>query len=294
MPSGSHRSRGGSHFSGGGSSRSSSSFGGRSIRGSSYGSHRGHHSIFISHGRPRRFRFGHHYYIYTGRSQGVLSFSFVLVFILMMVAFISGSFVSSAKYQIKTIETDFVYYQDMIDYAEGKVESGDPRYIVDAEVTGRFYNSQADRYYVEYEIELGNGRTLKGETYACYTLEQAQQYRVGNTIRVALENVPPTLATDSVNVDYKYKTLDDDGEYLSSSKSLRNSRVVLWLSILAIIATIAFTVVYAYKKKELADEEKEKEKKEDVIDSDTRICKYCGSICDKTAKKCPNCGAGLK
>ena len=285
MPSGSHRGSRGSHSSGGsrGGSFSSRSYGGSSSR---------HHGgIFVYHGRPRRFRFGRHYYIYTGRSQSVLSLFVFLVFFLFIGIFFTSIIATSTKQEIALIEEDYAYYQDMIDYAKDHEDEG---YIVDATVTGKFYHADSERYHIEYRIRTTYGGYLDGYTYASYTVEEAANYRINSIIKVAVDSVPITILTDSINMDYENMPLERDGEYLSASKTYKTTNIIRWVLVAIVILMIVILIWYGYKKKELADENEKKEENEKIQESTTTQCRYCGSTLDKTDKKCPNCGAGLR
>jgi rubrerythrin len=204
--------------------------------------------------------------------------------------FATSGMSSSYQYQVSLIEEDYVYYQDMISYAKQHEDDG---YIVDAIVAGKYYNTTAEKYYIEYKIALDNGSYLYGETYSCYTLQEASKYRINSTIEVAVDSVPITLLTDSVNVDYENMSLEKDGEYVAANKGYKTTNTIKWVLIVSFIALIAFSVYYAYKKKELADEKENKEKAKEEPAKGS-YCKYCGSSIDPNDRKCPNCGAGLR
>ena len=123
MPSGSHRGSRGSHSSGGsrlGGSRSSFGGGSRHIG----GSHHHHSTIFMHHGHPRRFRWGHRYYVYSSGSQSILTLFIVLIFFAIMVIFAQSTMINSYKHDMTLIEEDYRYYQDLIANAEDRREEG--------------------------------------------------------------------------------------------------------------------------------------------------------------------------
>lgn len=291
MPSGSHGGSRGSHSSGG----SRSSFGGG--RSSFGGSHHRHHgnTIFMHHGHPRRFRWGHRYYIYSSGSQSILTLFMALLGFAFFFIFMQGVTLSAYKDDLVLIEEDYYYYQDMISYAEAHRDEG---YIVDATVTGKFYNDDAEKYYITYKIRTDSGLWLKGYTYSCYTLAQASNFRVNTTIEVAVDSVPITSSTDSITLDYKNMSLENDGEYVNTKNKIKSLRTTIGITVAIGLAILAGAILYAYKKKELAEEKEAKEEKEKEeareLNSTTTQCAYCGATYSKSEKKCHCCGATLR
>lgn len=292
MPSGSHGGSRGSHSSGGSRSGGSfgggrSSFGGRHS-GSSFGGSGGFHP------RPRRFRWGGHYYVVTSGTQSILMIMLFFIMFFGMFAFSNGINRSVLKEEISLIEQDYIYYQDMIDYAEsqGGESTG---YIVNATVTGKYYNADAERYYFVYEIELPNtSRDLEGYTYSCYTITEASIYRVGDVMKVAVESPNITINTDSINMDYKDMPLERDGEYLAAKSSLKSATTSMIIFILVDVAIVAIGVFVVIKKKQLAEEKEAKEEKVKAEANADVYCSYCGSVVSKNTTKCPNCGSSVR
>ena len=297
MPSGSHRGSRGSHSSGG--SRSSSSFGGSrggshrssfsssSSRRSSYG---GGYYSGPHHHRPFRVRWGGRYYVYSdGATVGiaVLVFAIIFAFIFMRVGAID---VNYYKQELTKIEEDYDYYQDMIQYAENNRDRG---YIVEGEVVDKFYNEDAGKYYIVYKVDVPDSMfDLQGYTYSVYTLEETSNFRRGESIEIAVDTVPVTSQTDSINVDYKNTTLEDDGEYVITKNNLTKARLQKWISVVVFIGLIVLLVYITWKKKK--PEESSEKKEEAKVESTTYKCAYCGSTYSKTRAKCPSCGASLR
>lgn len=292
MPSGSHRSRGGSHFGGGGSRRSGgSSLGGHSrSRGGFSGSHFGpsRRGVVIHHFGPRRIWLGHRRYYYVG-GNSTFSIVTIVLFFTLLFTFVFGVKYSSAKNDLVYIQEDYVYYQDMIDYAKVNNE-----YIVDATVSGKFYNTYAEKYYITYEIDINSYSKLKGETYSTYTLTETGKYRIGEKIKVAVDSIPITSNTDSIPMDYDGISFEKDGEYVSLKKESRNNLIFLIIGILVNIAIIFLFIRYMRKHSKVEDKDDETKTIEPKPEVTTTTCKYCGGVHDKKKSKCPDCGASLR
>lgn len=292
MPSGSHGGSRGSHSSGGSRSGGGrSSFGGRHSGPSFGGPGRGPGGF---HPRPRRFRWGRHYYVVTSGTQSLLMIMLFFIMFFGMFAFSQGISRSVLKEEISLIEQDYIYYQDMIDYAEsqGGESAG---YIVDAKVTGKYYNADAERYYFVYVIDLPNtSRDLEGYTYSCYTINEASIYRVGDIMKVAVESPNITINTDSINMDYKDMPLERDGEYLAAKSSLKSATTSMIIFILIDVAIVAIGIFVVFKKKQLAEEKEVKEEKAKAEANANLYCSYCGSLVSKDTTKCPNCGSSIR
>ena len=291
MPSGSHRGgRSGSHSSGGsrsgGSFSSSRSFGGsRHIGGGHY------HGGFHHYRRPIRFHFGRRYYVYSSGTQSVLSVFLVFLFFAIIFTFGFSGLRNADQHELKVIEEDYYYYQDMITRARAK------GYIVEGTVVDKFYNEDADRYYIIYSIETASGDDLEGYTYSCYTRQEASKYQRGGKIEIAVDSVPITLSTDSVNTDYYGMPLGKDGEYINAQSSLRKDTIGFVICIIIDIALVAIIVIYAYKKKEVEEEKAvatTAANTTSIEQESEKYCSYCGSVMSKSATKCSSCGASSK
>lgn len=287
MPSGSHGGRRGSSsrsrmsgsFSRSSSSSRSSSFGGSSR--SYSGGHYHHHG-------PIRIRFGRRYYVYTGGSSAI-GLLVVLFFFLLFGTFITSGIKNGAKSEIINLEEEYYYYQNMIDYAKTH-----PEYQKEATVTGRFYDSDMDKWYITYELDTQNTYAkLEGYTFAHYSSSQIYNIVVGSDIDVAVDSNPVNILTDSVDMAYDTVGLEDVGEYIAAKKSARTSTTVWVIFVILDILSVIGIVLYFYKKMKKEDE-KEESKQETKVDPNTVICKYCKTVSDKGTKKCPSCGAGLK
>lgn len=297
MPSGSHRggrsgshssggSRSGSSFSGGFSSRSS--FGGSHYRGGSY--HGGHHH----HHRPFRIHFGRRYYVYGSGTSSVFGLLGALFIFALMFTFCFSAVRNGHSYNIDLIQEDYSYYQHVISYAKTHKDEG---YIVNATVTDRFYNEDADKYYITYVVKNEQGRTiLDGYTYSCFTRSEAFSYQIGGTIEIAVNSVPITSETDSINTSYYGMAIEKDGEYLAAKNAFRNTTIVYVICVLVDIAIAGIFFVLLFKKAipENGTSTSTDSKTSTSTEGTEKYCSYCGSLMSKSSTKCPSCGAGGK
>ena len=286
MPSGSHRTSGGSHRSGG--SRSS----GGSFSRTSFGGSRGGH---MGPRPPFRMHFGTRVYVFGGK----LSLFFPFILFALFAIIISSTLVSSQKQFVKNIKVDYFYYHQMILDAEAN-----PELMKEAEVTDRFYNEEIGRWYYFYELETHNGSTLEGETYAIYTNEQISLIRVGDKIKVAVNSAKVTLFTDSVPIDFKNFKYQDSAEYIQARKSLTGYRIFNVLFWIVEVGLVSGMILYMVKTKKREDLEKqvEQDRAQEKHELETEAikkeldwrCEYCGNKNKASDSKCENCGAGKK
>ncbi len=310
MPSGSHRSSGGSHRSGGssrssgGGSRSygsSRSYGGGSHR-SSYGGGGGYYGGGHHHHHgPRRMRFGR-VYISTGSTSFISFFFPIVIFFIILTTLLFVAVSPSSDFKTK-IEKDYAYYQNMITYAEANQDT----HIKDATIKDIWYNEDAERWFFEYQIRYENPNQygseyliLEGETYCVYTDEQIFNFNIGDTIQVAVNSDPITSNTDSVPLDYKHKALTDDGEYLlelESEKSFYTIRTVFAIITGVMIAILVFTLVRSIKNGTKEATETSSTTSSTTTSTTTtaeKFCSYCGAQIQSGDRKCQICGAPVK
>lgn len=274
MPSGSHGGGGGSH--GGG-------FGG----GSHFGG--GHRSSGSSRRGPTPLRiwfFGHRYYVPAEKTSALRGL-FTAFFVLILFGFMSTLGLIAAKDQVKKIEDDNAYYINMINYA-----TTHPDYQITGKITGKFRNDDCGKWYLTYSIETANGGTLEGYTYSVYSINEIDQFVVGDNILLAVDSIPVTMRTDSINMDYINIPLENDGEYVGAKNSKRTAMIMTIACFGASVVVAVLTFIKAKKSMKLNELEKEKASSPAQNESVKR-CKYCGSKQNPDDTKCPNCGASF-
>ncbi len=268
MPSGSHGGSAGGH--GGGSS------GGHG--GSHFGSSRGG----FNRGPRVIMFFGHPHYI-NSRKSGWLSFLSMLIVISVIALIIMLFGLSASSNEIKVIENDYNYYQQMIKRAESN-----PAYIKQATITGHFVKNGYDKWYMTYTIEQNDGNLLEGYTFSIYTLEDLNQYTIGSIVDAAVDSIIVTKDTDSITMDYKNTTLKDDCEYERNIHSKTTFTIGSIVDAIILVGLIVLIIVIIQKS--AASPEQEKLQQENQL----RKCPYCGAKIKNTKDKCPNCGANLE
>lgn len=304
MPSGSRggsRSGGGSHF-GGGSRRSGGShFGG--------GSRRSDHHDRHGHGRSRggysfgmSFVFvnrGHYAGHWGGAMNTLMIFGLIFCFFIALPMFVIGG---SNRRNVAAIKSDYKYYQNMI-----KVAEKTPGYIIEGTIISTYGNENSDKWYVTYYFKTESGNRVEGYTFSIYTFEQASQFMPDDKILLAVDRLPLSSETDSINVDYKNTKLSDDGEYQAFSKRSKIFNIIGAVSICIGIAMFAISIVLRAKapKQELAEEPKAGSLPPLPTSSTTQssqpqsqtqtasmvTCAYCGSHIKSDKSSCPKCGA---
>ena len=281
MPSGSHGGGGGgSHFGGGG---------GGSHFGSGSGSSGSHFGGSYYHGprRPGRAPITFHYFYWGGnryviendeRTKIRLKFLSTLVILFMMMCCTLGIF--SPVSSINKIKKDYMYYQDMIVYAEEH-----PEYMITGKIQTKFYNEDAGKWYLTYYFYTDENVRVDGYTFSIYNDSEVQHFHSGDDIQLAVDSIPLTEQTDSINYDYKNKALSDDGEYISAVGTIRVSVIVEC----GFFITLVFVIVSIIKDyKTLASKVDENGNAEIKY---KYICTYCGGKLTETDSSCPHCGS---
>ena len=278
MPSGSHGGSGGSHFGGGGAS-SGGGWSGGSSGGWSSGSSRPPRPMNI-------WFFGRHYHISAGNSSKVSAFVPYII-ICIFALFMSVLFLVSGNSQIEKIQVDRAYYLDMIENAEN-----DSDYLKYGVVKDKFYEEDCKKWYFTYEIPTDDGGTLPGHTFYVYTMEEVNQYHIGDTLAFAVNSKIVTEDTDSVNMGYKDIPLENDGEYINARNMKAWSIVFICIASTLIVSLIVLTIkrIKKYAEKSAFAE---KNDKNTTTDDEYTYCRYCGSRIRKEYDKCEHCGASV-
>ena len=284
MPSGGS-SGGGGHFSGGGRA-----VGGHF--GSSGGSLNSRRAV--RNGRPVFiYSFGSRSY-YVGAKRNVLIQWLGILAIICIFACVAlfGSF-SDAGGGIAKIKTDFTKYNQMIEYAE---EEGNENYLVSGVVTSFEYNEKYQKGFIRYYFLDENNNRVEGWSFYVYTYDELLEMKRTGSITLAVDSYPCTQSTDSIEVTYKTKSLNDDGEYvalLSSQKAYKKWTIASGTLAGAFVISVVVISILSFKK--------DVEEKEGTVAVDaqkikpqqkTRYCSYCGSAMKEGETSCPYCGAG--
>lgn len=276
MPSGS-RVSGGAGNHGGFSSSRSSGFGSSGGFGGS--------SSFRPRG-PRYIHFGHRTLIITtGRQSAISVIAMLIVFALIAIFGFSAS-KTSLKEELLMVEEEYRYYQAMITRAES-----DDDYVWTAEVVDQKYDQQYGKYCIYYEFDTKNHVTVEGYTFYVYTLENLP--RIGSEIIIAVDKSPVDSETDSIPMDYKFTTLEDDGYYTYLKKTNKNITIFVVLASIGVAGGIAGIIAIIFTSKKKEEEKQEAERQEKIQIEKKKYCEYCGTKIKEEDKTCPNCGSRL-
>ena len=277
MPSGSHGGGGGgSHFGGGGGG--GSHFGGGGHFGGSY-----------YHGprRPGRAPIHFHFFYFGGRRYSVANddrsniFGMIFACIVCLIIAIAWIFgITSSNQAVKKIENDYVYYQDMIAYAEDH-----PDHIIEANVQTFYENENCGKYYVTYYFYTASSQRVDGYTFSIYTFEQAREIKHNGTIQLAVDEYPLTTQTDSINMDFKNLPLSEDGEYIVAKNQIKTI-VIIEAVLIGVFVLLVVLTIRAIK----TNVEKVPEGEQPKM-SKKYICTYCGAKLREEDTTCPKCGS---
>lgn len=213
--------------------------------------------------------------------SAMIVFGVFFIFITIML----GIGIGVTNGSLDTIQQSYNNYQSMIEMA---MENED--YVRYATVTGK-YQSTNDRWYIEYTLDEGPG--YEYDSFAIYTKEEVNQFKVGDQIKIAVEDARVDLFTATIPFDYYNSDIKDDAEYIQFSKS-RN----LLIGIACATAGVAILLIFFGIKKS-------KKSKEEIGDSTqttqasttintTKTCRYCGGKTSASESRCPQCGASLQ
>ncbi len=284
MPSGSHGGHSGSHGSHGGGSHHHSSSGGHSSR------------------RPIHFRYRHTRYVV--RAGASVFLSFLAMFLFFAIFGFAASWIMKAQSEryLREIEADYIYYQNMI--ADAK-ENPD-ELIVDGTVITKYYNSIADKWYITYFFIADNGESVEGYTFSVYTIEEANNFKRGDIIKLAVDGRPMDSQTDSIPLDYAEMPIQQDGEYATYSSQRRGEKIAMIVCGCAFGGIIVLYIVVMFTNKvkvqdrnsqsqktqpleEMSDLANPTDNAEKTINTKKIYCEFCGAEMLPDQKRCPNC-----
>ena len=287
MPSGSHGGHSGSH---GGSHHSSShhSSGSRSVSRSR---------------RPMHFYIGRTRYVVRSGASAFVSFLVIIMFFAIFGIFTSWALKSSADSTLKEIKADYIYYQNMI----SKANENPDKLVIDGTVVSKFYNSAADKWYVTYFFIADDGMRVEGYTFSVYTAEEAFNFSVGDSIKLAVDGYPTNSLTDSIPLDYADMPIEQDGEYMTFAGQRNGARTAMIVCGSAIGGIIVLSIVIMFTNKVKVQEENiQSQKKQtfqqskpETFDEDLnadellkqkhKYCEFCGAEMERGQMRCGKC-----
>lgn len=226
------------------------------------------------------------------KTAGTLTVFLILIGIATLICFIISA-VQAAN--LETLKQEYNNYMSMIHRAQTN-----PEYSAEAVITGRFYDTEYDAYYLTYDINYHFFfNPIKGETPAVFELDELNgKYHVDDTITVALsdkfENI--SMFTDSVVMDLEYIELDDYLDYEDCEDTKVITKTIA-ISFVGIAAALVIVIIALYikgnKVKQLEKDNPTTTKANTTTTTNNQVCEYCGTHMG-TQSKCPNCGASRK
>lgn len=221
--------------------------------------------------------------------------SLVVFLILLGIATLVLTIVSAVNAgTLSNIEFEYNNYMSMISRA-----NNNPDYKTTAEITGRYYDSEYNAYYLEYEIDYHFFfDPIPGVSPATFTLEELNdKYHVGDIIEVALSDKFENISrfTDSIMMDIGTKHLTDFMSYEKTSDTREITRTLAYMTAsAAIVLTIIIIALYIKGNKVKQKETATSTAKIGTNNpADNYICEYCGTHMGLKSK-CPACGATKK
>lgn len=224
----------------------------------------------------------------AGYFLGLLILLGMAMFVFFIVAGVNSS-------TIQELRTEYNNYINMIERAEVN-----PDYQFTATVTGRYYDTSCNKYYVEYEIDYHYFFTpVDGVTPAMYTLEELNsKYTVGSDIEVALSDRVQNISmfTDSINMDVMQYSIEDIGNYAKVSATHDSTLTAALVCLLFAGVTLVIMIILYAKGAKIAKDSKDSDPiiTEKTATAKPNTCAYCGGYTAGKQGKCPNCGAILK
>ena len=226
------------------------------------------------------------------KTAGSLVVFLILLGIAALVCFIISAVKSG---NLANLRHEYYNYTSMIERAKS-----DPAYETTAEITGRYYDTEYDAYYLTYDIDYHFFFSpIKGETPALFDLEDLDaRYQSGETIKVALsdkfENI--SMFTDSIIMDLENIELNDFLNY-RGTETAKEVTKTLAFAFIGIAAVLVVVIIALYTK---GKKVKEKTAALDTTSNsnvnntaNNYACEYCGAHVGLKSK-CPACGATKK
>lgn len=301
MPSGHSGGSSGGHFGGGSFSHSGGYFGSSHSTVRSGGHFAGSGSFSstrpIMHRpwyRPRVVVFGgRQVYLGTGRASAASVLGVLIVIALLVTAFLGFSW-SDNESKLSAIRADYEKYHAMAEYAYAHPEYQHEAVVDDYEPYDMF-----GKYCIFYHFTSQDGHKVEGYSFYVYSFHEAAELKF-NGVSLALD-VPysnSTAATDSVPLDYRDASLDDDDEYLDILESRDTTRVATFVLIgMSVLLILSSVLVRATASKATAEQiAADKQATTSTTNNQstptgTWRCDYCNTLNDNSKERCDACGA---
>ncbi len=225
------------------------------------------------------------------KTAGALVVWLILLGIATLVCFIISAVNGG---MLSDLKQEYYNYTTMIERAKNN-----PDYQATAVITGRYYDTDYDAYYLEYDIEYHFFfDPIPGETPAVFEMDDLNdKYHVGDMITVALSDKFEHIGrfTDSIIMDLEDIELEDylDYEDIEDTKETTQGLAFTFLIVGAVLVVLIIALYTKGKKVKQNAQENSSSVSSTNIAKNQYACEYCGSHMGLQSK-CPNCGAAKK
>ena len=169
-------------------------------------------------------------------------------------------------------------------------------------VTGIERYEDGSKYCIFYTFKTTTGSKVEGYSFYVYDYTVASQYKSSGSVILALDTTVDKIntTTDSVPLDYKDVTLDNDDEYVHYNATRNVARTATFVLIGISVAMILGTVLVPLTAKKATAEQiaESKNGSANSTTSETQSapagtwrCSYCGVLNDNGKERCDGCGA---
>ncbi|MBE5739151.1 MAG: hypothetical protein E7354_05445 [Clostridiales bacterium] len=220
----------------------------------------------------------------AGSITGILILVIIAIIICAIIAGVNNS-------NLETLTSEYNYYVNLAERAQI-----DPDYQAEATIIGRYYDSNTNKYYLEYEIPLNEYNTLYGSTPKIYHAQDLNYYNVGDTIKVALSEKKDSMGifTDTVNLNINTYMLFNYEDYSSVNNTYTiSSTLAIIFGTVGIVLLITIIILKSIGGKNHLLIPNTSNPPTIHTSNLHNYCLYCnGNLADGRDKgKCPNCGA---
>ncbi len=161
--------------------------------------------------------------------------------------------------------------------------------------------------YFTYRFTIDGVTVTNGESYACYTMTEAETIVNRTAVELAIERFPTNSQDDdidSVPTDYYGMPIERDGAYVTAQHTARVGLIMLIVAGAVVGGSLLLKIIIFAKTKKRDDAPQTAPATNGTTATTTATpvnperksiyCEYCGQLLEPTDKKCPGCGAKVK
>ncbi len=213
--------------------------------------------------------------------------SSIMLAISLIVSFIGLINIILGNNKIEQIKENHQYYQNIIDHAKA-----DSKYCVDGYINGRIYDEDCKKWYFTYYIIINQLIQLDGQSLPIYTAEEVSSFAMKDIVRVAVDEYPINILSDTIPMNHDGIDLNRDGYYIKANNQKATGTKNLIYSAIALVVSIIMLVIGLKKQnKNTSTKSFSTPSVMPKIIDPIKRCSYCGTVLNDTDKECPSCGA---